>query len=58
VTAGLARGLAPADAVRFAQADLQALPAGERGRVEALVAEELRQNRYDEATGTLTLSPG
>jgi nitric oxide reductase subunit B len=58
VTAGLRRGLAPADAARFTQADLAALPAGERGRVEAEVAEELRANRYDEATDTLTLSPG
>ena len=58
VAAGLARGLAPADAARFAQADLEALPAGERGRVEAEVKAELRRNRYDAATGTLTLSPG
>ncbi len=57
VAAGLARGLAPADAARFAQADLEALPAGERGRVEAEVKAELRRNRYDAATGTLTLSP-
>src|SRR5690242_6397146 len=57
-TAGLARGLSPADAGRFGQADLEALPAGERGRVEALVRAELRQNRYDAATDTLTLSPG
>ncbi|HET8732906.1 MAG TPA: nitric-oxide reductase large subunit, partial [Anaeromyxobacteraceae bacterium] len=58
VTAGLLRGLAPADAARFTQADLTALPAGERGRVEAEVAAELRQNRYDPATDTLVLSPG
>src|SRR5512140_22492 len=58
VTAGLRRGLDPAAAARFGQADLTALAAGERGRVEAEVAEELRQNRYDPATDTLTLSPG
>jgi nitric oxide reductase subunit B len=57
VAAGLARGLAPAQAVAFTQADLEALPAGERGRVEAEVARELKQNRYDAATDTLTLSP-
>ncbi|MGC3998659.1 MAG: nitric-oxide reductase large subunit [Anaeromyxobacter sp.] len=57
-TAGLRRGLAPVEAAAFTQGDLKALPAGERGRVEAEVAEELRQNRYDPATDTLTLSPG
>ena len=31
---------------------------GEKGRVQALVAQELRQNRYDAATDTLTLSRG
>ncbi|HEX8907862.1 MAG TPA: nitric-oxide reductase large subunit, partial [Anaeromyxobacteraceae bacterium] len=40
------------------QQDLEALDAGEKGRVTALVAEELRQNRYDAATDTLALSPG
>lgn len=58
VTAGLARGLAPGEAARFGQADLEALAPAERGRVEALVREELRQNRYDAATETLTLSAG
>jgi nitric oxide reductase subunit B len=58
VTAGLARGLAPDAARAFTQADLEALEAGERGRVEAEVKAELRQNRYDAATETLTLSPG
>ena len=58
VAAGLARGLAPERAATFTQADLEALPAGERGRVEAEVRAELRRNRYDAATETLTLSPG
>jgi len=58
VTAGLRRGLAPDSAAAFTQADLTGLPAGERGRVQAEVAEELRRNRYDPATDTLTLSPG
>jgi nitric oxide reductase subunit B len=40
------------------QAELDALPPGEHGRVQAEVAAELRRNRYDEATETLTLSPG
>jgi nitric oxide reductase subunit B len=57
-TAGLRRGLAPAAAGEFTQRDLDALPAGEKGRVSAEVAEELRQNRYDAASDTLTLSPG
>jgi nitric oxide reductase subunit B len=58
VTAGLARGL-PADrAGAFDQADLDRLPAGEKGRVSATVAEELKSNRYDPATRTLTLSAG
>ncbi|GEJ57018.1 nitric-oxide reductase large subunit [Anaeromyxobacter diazotrophicus] len=58
VAAGLAHGLA-ADAARgFQQADLDALDAGEKGRVQALVAQELRQNRYDAASDTLVLSTG
>ena len=58
VTAGLKAGRAPAQAAAFTQADLVALSPGERGRVEAEVQAELRRNRYDAATGTLTLSPG
>ena len=46
VAAGLAAGRG-AQAAAFTQAELEALPAGERGRVEAEVAHELRQNRYD-----------
>lgn len=58
VSAGLARGLDPAAAVAFDQAQLEALPAGERARVEAEVKAELKPNRYDAATETLTLSAG
>jgi nitric oxide reductase subunit B len=58
VAAGLAAGRGAEAALAFTQAELEALPAGERGRVESEVAQELRQNRYDPATGTLTLSPG
>jgi nitric oxide reductase subunit B len=57
-TAGLQRGLAPEAAGAFRQEDLAALPAGERAKVQAEVAEELRRNRYDAATDTLALSPG
>ncbi len=58
VTAGLRKGLPPAAAQGFAQADLEKLDVGERGRVEAETAKELHQNRYDAGTETLTLSPG
>ncbi len=57
VAAGLAHGLPPDRAVTFGQKELEALPPGQRGRVEAEVRAELRQNRYDPATETLTLSP-
>ena len=56
--AGLLRGLEPARAAAFTQGELEALPTGERGRVEAEVAAELKRNRYDAASDTLTLSPG
>jgi nitric oxide reductase subunit B len=58
VTAGLAHGLDAQGARAFSQKDLDALDAGEKGRVSALVAQELRQNRYDAASDTLTLSGG
>ena len=58
VTAGLTHGLAPEAARNFQQKDLDALDPGEKGRVTALVAQELRQNRYDEGSDTLTLSTG
>ncbi|BDG07955.1 nitric-oxide reductase large subunit [Anaeromyxobacter paludicola] len=58
VTAGLAHGLDAGAARAFTQADLEALDAGERGRVQALVKDELHRNRYDAATDTLTLSRG
>jgi nitric oxide reductase subunit B len=58
VTAGLHHGLSAEDARQFDQARLEKLEAGERGRVQALVARELKANRYDAATDTLTLSAG
>lgn len=57
VAAGLAAGRAPAQAVAFTQEELDALPAPEKARVQAVVAQEIRANRYDPATDTLTLSP-
>jgi nitric oxide reductase subunit B len=54
----VAAGLHAGRGAAFGQSDLEALPAGERGRVEALVAAELKQNRYDPSTGALALSPG
>ncbi len=58
VTAGLAHGLSAEAARAFTQRDLEALDAGEAGRVKGLVAEELRRNRHDGASDTLTLSVG
>lgn len=58
VTAGLAQGLERERAQAFTQNDLETLPAGERGRVQALVAEELHRNRYAGGTDALTLSAG
>jgi nitric oxide reductase subunit B len=57
-TAGLALGLDPAAAGRFSQQDLEALDPGEKGRVGAVVKQELKANRYDAASDTLTLSAG
>ncbi len=58
ITAALQVGKDPDAAAAFTQADLDALPAPEKARVQALVAQELRANRYDAATDTLTLSRG
>jgi nitric oxide reductase subunit B len=58
VTAGLSHGLAPDAARAFTQGELEALEAGEKGRVSAVTAAELHRNRYDAATDTLTLSAG
>jgi nitric oxide reductase subunit B len=58
VTAGLIRGLEPSAAAAFTQQDLEALDPGEKARVSALVKQELKQNRYDPSSDTLTLSAG
>ena len=58
VTAGQHAGLDPTTAATFTQQQYEALPAGERGRVQALVQDELKRNRYDAAADTLTLSSG
>ncbi|HOU54586.1 MAG TPA: nitric-oxide reductase large subunit [Myxococcota bacterium] len=57
VAAGIAAGRPVDGSTPFTQQDLEALPAPERARIEALVAQELRQNRYDATTDALTLSP-
>ena len=48
VTAGLVAGLPIEAAAQFDQARLQALEDGERARVSALVARELKENRYNQ----------
>jgi nitric oxide reductase subunit B len=58
VTAGILAGLPVEAAAQFDQRRLEALEEGERASVSARVAKELKQNRYDEATNTLRLSPG
>jgi nitric oxide reductase subunit B len=44
------------EAARFTQADYKALDAPTRGRVTAQVQGEIKDNRYDAATDTLTLT--
>ena len=50
-------GRTPEEAARFTQADLDRLEAPEKARVTALVTEEIKANRYDSASGRLTLTP-
>jgi nitric oxide reductase subunit B len=49
-------GKSPGAAGAFTQADLAQLDAPTRARVTALVTEELKTNRYDAASGNLTLT--
>ncbi len=56
--AGLQAGRGSAEAAAFTQKDLEAAEVGERGRIEARVAAELKFNRYEAASDTLVLSPG
>ena len=58
VTAGLHSGRSAESAAAFEQRDLEALATGERGRIEAEVANELRTNRYRVDDDTLVLSSG
>jgi nitric oxide reductase subunit B len=44
------------EASAFSQADLMKLDAPTRARISALVAEEIKTNRYDTASGNLTLT--
>lgn len=50
-------GLSPEQAREFSQADSEALSAEARVRLTALVADEIKTNRYDEKTGILTFTP-
>ncbi len=50
-------GKSPEEAAAFAQADLATLQAPDRARITALVADEIKTNRYDAASSTLTLTP-
>ena len=58
VTAGIAAGRSDAEAAAMTQEAFEALDVGERGRLQAVVGEDLHTNRYDAATDTLTLSRG
>ncbi len=50
-------GLDPGAAEQFTQEDFESLDAPTRGRISALVQEEIRTNRYDPGTDTLTFTP-
>ena len=56
-TAARLLGLEPEAAKTFTQQDLDALPAPKKAEVTARVQSEIRKNRYDAASGTLTLTP-
>lgn len=58
VAAGLHAGKAVDEARRFQQTDLEALEAGDRARIEARVAVELKENRFDAKSQVLRLSSG
>lgn len=47
------QGLEGGEADRFSQAGLDSLPAPEKARLLAMVAEEVKTNRYDPSTGRL-----
>lgn len=49
-------GKSPEDAAAFTQTDLTRLDAPTRARISALVTEEIKTNRYDAASGNLTLT--
>ncbi len=49
-------GKSPDDAAAFTQADLTKLDAPTRARISALVTEEIKTNRFDAASGNLTLT--
>jgi nitric oxide reductase subunit B len=49
-------GQSAEQAAAFTQADLEKLDPGIRGRITALVASDIKTNRYDAASGRLTLT--
>jgi nitric oxide reductase subunit B len=49
-------GKSPEEAAAFTQDDLAKLDAPTRARISALVTEEIKTNRYDAASGNLTLT--
>jgi nitric oxide reductase subunit B len=49
-------GKSPEEAAAFTQADLEKLDPGTRGRITGLVRSEVKTNRYDAASGRLTLT--
>jgi nitric oxide reductase subunit B len=56
-TAARILGLTPDQAKSFTQKDLDVLPVAKKAETTALVQSELRMNRYDAASGTLTCTP-
>ena len=58
IAAGLKNGLNLEQAAHFEQKDLEAVPTGERGRIQVEVKTELKENRYHADNNTLTLSNG
>ena len=51
------QGITPEKAQYFSQQAFDELPAVGRAKLTAIVTEETKTNRYDPATGTLTLTP-
>jgi nitric oxide reductase subunit B len=56
--AGRLGGASPEASASFSQKDYEALPKAQQGSVAALVAEEVKKNRYDSGSGKLQFSAG